>query len=171
MSKSFIATLLLGIAALLVFVLVLPAYDELDAAKRAVREREQLLADTKAAQSNFARQSESYRANETSLARALKAVPRRGDLDYVTSSMHEATQSTGTRLTQLTVGTSHGDETNAYQRVDIQVQVEGRYQELVEFLRALENSIRIYDVSSVSLTSDSSGVLKAHFTITAYFFP
>lgn len=104
MNKSLIAALCISVEAVLFFMFVMPQFNQLSGARKTLDERTALLADTKAAQDNIIRLEENYKTNEGSIQKILLAIPKDRRLDYITSSIQIAADSSGMKLKAISFG-------------------------------------------------------------------
>lgn len=171
MSKSFIGALIIAVTAVLFFMYVMPGYDELQADRQALVDRTKLLADTEAAQANVQTLLKQYNSNQTSIGRILLALPKQRQYDYLTSSIQTAADAAGLQMTSIAM--SDAQHTSAeYQTVPITLELSGTYPEFINFLKALEQSLRLFDITKIELseggTGGSSSSISIHLQLQAY---
>ncbi len=155
MNKSLIAALCISVEAVLFFMFVMPQFNQLSGARKTLDERTALLADTKAAQDNIIRLEENYKTNEGSIQKILLAIPKDRRLDYITSSIQIAADSSGMKLKAISFG-EVAKNTGEYQTLPIHTELTGTYTQLLKMLGSLEQSLRLYDVTRIDAGEDSS---------------
>ena len=159
----------MSVEALLFFLLVLPQFNDWSSAREALDQRTQLLVDVKAAQAHIASLNQSYAAQKTSIDKILLALPKKQQVDYLTSSIQTAAQQSGMELKSI----SFGDVTKGkgeYQAIQIHIELVGRYPVLLSLLGNLEQSLRLYDVARIQASelSGSEGTLTISLDLIAY---
>lgn len=169
MNKNLLAAILMSAGALLLFLFVMPQYDTWSAAREALQQRTQLLTDARAAQAQITKLNQSYTAQQSSVTKILLALPKKQQIDYLTSSIQTAAQQSGLQMKSI----SFGDITKGagdYQTIKVHVELIGRYPALLVLLGNLEQSLRLYDVNRIqaSEVSGSTGALTINLDLTAY---
>ena len=168
MNKNLLAAILMSTEALLLFVVVLPQFDRWSAAREALSQRTQLLADATAAQANIVKLNQSYSAQKTSIDKILIALPPKQHLDYLTSSIQSAAQQSGVELKAINFGSAAAGK-GEYRATQIHLELAGRYPALLMLLGNLEKSVRLYDVARVQVSgSGSAGSLAINLDLIAY---
>ena len=155
MSKSFLGALIISIAVVLFFVFFMPAYDELQMVRRMLAERKTLITDNTAAQANVQTLLKQYVANQTSIGRILLALPKNRQYDYLTLSIQTAADEAGLQLDTLSLGDVQRSAAE-YQTIPITMELSGTYLDFINFLKALEQSLRLYDIAKMELTEGTA---------------
>lgn len=156
MNKSFLGALIIAVTAILFFAFFMPAYDELSGASTALADRRQLLADAQSAQENVANLTRQYATNADAINRILLALPKQKQYDYLTSSIQAAAATSGVQLLTLTIAQPQ-KTVSEYQTIQVTAQMTGTYPAFVNFLAALEHSLRLYDIAKISLAAGEHG--------------
>lgn len=156
MNKSLLASLILAVSAVLWFVFGMPQYDEWKADRVILEERKQLLADAQASQQNIARLSKEYTEQSATVERVLLALPQGRQYDYVTSSIQTIAAESGMSLSDLNVS-EDSKGTAGFQSTQVKIEMSGGYPELLNFLGALERSLRLYDITKIDIAAAAGG--------------
>ena len=156
MNKSLLASLVLAVSCVLWFVFGMPQYDEWKADRVILEERKQLLADAQASQQNLTRLVKEYSENEATIQRVLIALPNQRQYDYITSSIQTVVADSGLSLSKLNVAEG-AKGTGGFQATQISIEMSGQYPQLLNFLDALEKSLRLYDITKISVATLSNG--------------
>ena len=170
MNKNFISALITAVAIVLFFAIVLPQYDDMSAARATAQERQQLLADTQAAQENIKQLSAAFDAQKATIDRVLLALPAKRQHDYITSSLQQVANDSGMQLLSFSLSDVQKSAAG-YQELPIRAELSGTYLEFMDFLAAFEQSLRLYDITAINITggTESTGsLLKFSISITAY---
>ncbi|MEK7583473.1 MAG: type 4a pilus biogenesis protein PilO [Patescibacteria group bacterium] len=169
MNKNLFATILISAELILFFLVVLPRFDDWSAAREAHTQRTALLADTEAAQKNIVKLNQDYVGQQASINKILLALPRKKQLDYLTSSLQAAAQQSGLELRSISFGDA-AKKKGEYQVIEMHIELFGRYPALLTMLGNLEQSLRLYDVSRIQVSelSGSTGSLNITLDLVAY---
>ncbi len=162
MNKSLIGALLIGVASLIFFVFVMPAYDVLGQVQDAHADRVQLLADAAQAQNNLIKLNKEFKDNQDEISKILVALPQGRQLDYITASIHIAAADSGMELSSLVVTDPTLLEGNTYVTIPVSLELGGTYTQFKAFTEKLEKSLRLYDITKMDISStDGSGLANS----------
>lgn len=101
------------------------------------------------------RQIES-RADE--ITRLSQVVPITKSVPEVISALENAGALNGMNIFTITSGDRKGDATSKFDSVFFEVEAEGSYLSLVNFLQSVESNLRILDVSSIDVNPPSESI-------------
>jgi|SRR3989344_5474779 len=170
MTKHFLGIILLAVAVLLVFALVLPAYDQFKQVRIVRDDRESLLQKSKTARDNITVLNRDYMDHEDLTKRLLVALPVSREVDYLTSSIQTAAATSGAQLLALAVSDPIKQE--GYQSIPAKIDLACKYPDCLRFMQSLETSLRLYDLKKISIAESSggstSGFLNLNISLTTY---
>ncbi len=171
MNKFFTITLVIAAGIFSFFLLVLPQFNEFSSARSVLAERELLLEDTQAAEANIGRLQQEYQQQEALIRNVLFALPDQERYDAITESLQAAAQASGMQIRSFGLGEAKKGK-NKYGVIDIKLELNGTYSDLVTFLDALERSLRLYDVASIEVAqggdASNSGILNISLQVHSY---
>lgn len=134
------------------FALVMPQYDAIKLFRRTVSEREAIFMERSAIISRIQeleRQAESRRADIDRLA---AFTPQGKQIDEIVSSLEKIAASSGMQLNAITTSEAGAAAAEEQKRIFITADLVGNYPNLVNFLKFLEQSLRLYDVSEIVIS-------------------
>jgi Tfp pilus assembly protein PilO len=170
MNKGLIASLIFAAGAFAFFVLVLPEFDSLSNARAALETRQSLLEETTAELKRVAELEEQYKSRQADIDKLAVMLPEQKRIDEVVSSIQQITSQTGLTLTVLTTaGSAETGESTGYKKIFVSFDVSGQYPSFINFLKLLEQSLRLYDVFEIigSLIPNPTGTAQnlVNFTV------
>lgn len=148
MNRSTLASIIAALAFLMFFVLVMPQYDAIKLFRETVAAREALFAERSATISRIQELERQAEARQADIDRLSAFMPRGKQIDEVVSSLEKIAANSGLQLTVITTSEA-GSAADEQKRVFISTDLTGTYPNLVNFLKSLERSLRLYDVSEV----------------------
>lgn len=167
MNKNLLAALIIAVTCVLFFMFGMPQYREWSGARASRDSRTVLLADTKATQENLASLLAEYQGRGNAVDAILIALPPKKRYDYLTSSFQAAAEASGVVLSSFAIAS--GEKKAEYEVIPISVDVSGSYGGFLDFLGQLEHSLRLYDITRISVSSGgSTRELKILLNLTAY---
>lgn len=156
MSRSLLSAGLIALGCLLVFVLVLPGWDGVTAAQTALAERQALLQTRQDEQKNVTDLLQQYNSKRLAVANLGYLMPEKAQIDQIIVGLQAAAQASGLQTSEMGIS-SEPAQGAAYAKTALRLNVAGSYPALLQFLQTVEQSLRIYDVSEISIGKNSSG--------------
>jgi len=160
MSKSLLASIIFAGGAFAFFVLVLPQFDSIGSAKEALKVRQTLLEERNAELQNVVKLNEQYKARQADIGKIVAFMPEQKRIDQIISSIQQITDQAGLSLTTITTAAAgETGEAGGYRKVFVGFDVLGQYPSFVNFLKLLEQNLRLYDIFEIigSLTTSPAG--------------
>jgi len=157
MSKKLLASILFSIALFLGFGLVLSKYDQVEALKLALAEREVIYEARKKAFANVNNFEQETLRYQTDVSRMGIFLPEKQKNDEILSAIYSAGIESGIELGNVSLGTSQVIEGKKIAATPIAIEGFVSYQGLTRFLTSLESSLRIFDISELSVSNNAGG--------------
>lgn len=152
--KNLIAAVLVAISGFLLWAQVLPKYELTSALKLTIIEKQELLS----LRTDIARSvndlNEEYSKRYAELQRLALVVPETKNISEVISMTEAMFSQTGNILGEFVVTNSSAlDE--ALQKVFLDIASTGSYENMLNLLSAIESNIRLFDITSLSISEDA----------------
>lgn len=157
MSKKLLASILFSIALFLGFGLVLSKYDQVEALKLALAEREVISEARKKAFANVSNFEQETLRYQTDVSRMGIFLPEKQKNDEILSAIYSAGIESGIELGNVSLGTSQVIEGKKITATPIAIEGFVSYQGLTRFLTSLESSLRVFDISELSVSNNAGG--------------
>ena len=171
MNKSLSAALIIAIACFLTFVLLVPEYNGISEARQTLKARQAIADERTLAQLRVKDLDANYRQHEVDIQKILVALPEGKHSDQVVSSIQAAAVQSGVQLTSLSIVNSP-DSAGSYKTSLIQLTSSGTYAGFINFLKNLEQNLRLSDLIEFSLAqqagSATGGVLSMNVKLRTY---
>lgn len=170
MNKNTLAAIIVGLSLFLLFVLILPQYDEIKAAKDAKESRLVLLGERTAAFENVQESNRQVQSRKSDLDKIGTFLPETKQIDEVVSSIQKIAQDAGLQLSGITTSATPALGGSEYKKLLIGLDLVGSYPAFVSFLRLIEQNLRLYDVFEIVATESTTvpGVVNLSIKIDAY---
>lgn len=176
--KNLVGSVLISLAVLLVWVLVLPEYDSKSYLEALVMTRTaDLEAKSKLIDKTLELDKE-YQSRYAELKRLALVVPAEKHIEETITILENIFSSTGIPLRDMALSSNEGEIGSAYDLVDIELNFNASYDSVVNFLIAIEKSLRLIDTTRFSIGIDKENAsesgplsLGASFRARAYFVP
>lgn len=172
MSKTTLAAIFAAAAAFLFFILVLPEYNKVRQVKDALSARQMTLQERSSEYQTFKDLAGEYDKRQNEIAKILVFLPPNKQIDGLVSSFQQATVNTGLQLTDLGIAdNSGGNDTTGYKKALANLNLIGSYPAVMNFLKTLEQSLRLYDVTEISAAQNSGSAtsLNVNVKVNAYY--
>ena len=155
-------------ALFLAFVLVLPQYDAIKAAKAAQVARQALLTERTAEIDNTKALGRQIELRQGDLDKIRTFLPTTKQIDEIVSSIQKISQDAGLQLTGMTTaGIPEAGEID-YKKVQISLDLVGKYPVFVNFLKLLEQNLRLYDIFEITAAESTTSPGNVNFIIKMY---
>lgn len=171
MQKNTLAAIIFAIAVFAFFVLVLPQYDAIKLIKEATNSRQAALNERTVAFDRVKVLDGQVRQRQSDINKIKSFLPERKQIDEVVSSIQKISEESGMQITGMTTtGVSSLEETR-YKKILIGIDIAGPYPSFVNFLKLIEQSLRLYDVYEVNAAASTTSVGSVNFSlkISAYY--
>lgn len=160
MNRTLIASIVFAAGAFAFFVLVLPEFTSIENARAALQARQALIEEKNAELKNVAELNEQYKARQAGIDKITTFMPEQKRIDQIVSSIQQISSQTGLNLTDITTaGAAETGEATGYKKIFVSFNVVGQYPSFVNFLKLLEQNLRLYDIFEIigSLTTGAAG--------------
>lgn len=169
-NRSSIASIILAVGAIAFFALVLPKYDSISNTRAALEARQLLLDERKAGLEKIGELDKQYKARQADIDKVIVFIPAQKRIDQIVSSLQQISSQAGLSLTGMTTaGSAETGEGVGYKEIFINFDIMGQYPSFVNFLKLLEQSLRLYDVfeivASMNTASSTGAQNLVNFTI------
>lgn len=169
MNKNLIASIIVALGFALLFILVLPEYDAVKSDKAVLQARQELLNERTAEVKNFKDLEREADARQSEIGKITTFVPPKKQIDEVVSSIQRMTSDSGLQLVSLAAAAVTDNAETRYRKLFINVEAVSQYPAFINFLRSLEQSLRLYDVSDIAAGVSSGGLgAGVNFSIKIY---
>jgi Tfp pilus assembly protein PilO len=150
MNKSLIASIIFAAGAFAFFVLVLPEFTSIKNARAALRVRQALIEEKNAELQNVAELDKQYQARQADIDKIIVFMPEQKRIDQIVSSIQQITSQTGLNLAGMTTAAAaETGEAAGYKKIFVGFDVVGQYPSFVNFLKLLEQNLRLYDIFEI----------------------
>jgi len=159
--KNLIAAFLVAIATIVFFALVLPTYDAIKNARTALQVREDKYKERNSLIEKVSALNNESQNKTSDIAILTDLIPTTVQQDRIVSSLSSIANQSGVALAELSVSEPQNQGNNLYNTGIITTRLLGRYTQLVEFLNLLEQNLRLYDVSELSISETTGAIGQA----------
>jgi len=149
----------------MLFVLVFPQYDAVKIIKEATKSRQTLLNEWIAGLNNVRELDRQAQTRQADIDKIKAFIPERKQIDEVVSSIQKITEQSGLQLSSITTSEVLLTGEAGYRKIFVSVDMLGAYPAFVNFLKLLEQSLRIYDVFETIAVASTTTSGKIIFTI------
>ena len=156
MNKQLLSAIILSFVGISLFVLVLPQYDAIKVAKEAIGVRRSLVSERALFFDKVQELDRQARIRQSDTNKIESFIPERKQIDEVVSSIQEISEQSGLQLSGITTSEVTATEGLEYKKIFISIDITGVYPAFVNFLKNLEQSLRLYDVSEVAAASSTT---------------
>lgn len=131
------------------FVLVMPQYDSIKIFRETVAAREALFTERSAIISRIQELERQAEARQADIDRLATFMPQGKQMDEIVSSLEKVAANSGMQLTVITTSEAGTATAEDQKRIFVSIDLTGTYPNLINFLKSLEQSLRLYDVSEI----------------------
>lgn len=147
------------------FVLVLPQYDVIKSAKEALAQRNEFLTQ-RTAQFNKVKELDAQaRARQADIIKIRSFMPANKQIDEIVSSFQSISEGSGMQLVSMNTSEALNLDNANYKKLLIGIDLIGPYPAFIGFLKLLEQSLRLYDISEMIMTISTSSVGRLNFSL------
>ncbi len=165
-NKNYTGAGLIAIAIILFWVLALPFYDRVSDLDATIKEREDLLNSRNAIMANIRELNKEYQKRISDIAKLSAIVPSKKSVAEVLSSLNDMSTRNGVGLVNSSItGQKSNDNINPYELLALDMNLNGSYIALTNFLKALESNLRLVDISSIDAASGTGKSAILNFVV------
>ena len=158
MNRTLIASIIFAAGAFAFFTLALPEFTSVKNARAALRVRQALIEERNAELKNVAELDGQYKARQASIDKLTTFMPEQKRIDQIVSSIQQMANQSGLNLAVITTAaTAETGEAAGYKKVFVSFDLVGQYPSFVNFLKLLEQNLRLYDIFEI-IGSPATGV-------------
>lgn len=171
MEKNTLAAIISAVAIFAFFALVLPQYDAIKAIREAINSRQVILNERTAESSNVRDLDGEVKSRQSDINKIKSFLPERKQVDGLVSSIQNMVESSGVQLVGMTVGDVASNEETRFKKMLIGIDVASPYPSFVDFLKLIEQSLRLYDVNEVNAAASTTlpGIVNFSIKMNAYY--
>ena len=155
MTRDLLPSIIIAVACSLVFVLLLPKWDEVSATRVAQTALTQLNQERQTERDNLAQLVSRTKASQADISKLNLLLPEKEQLDQIIVNLQTAAQQNGFQLKELTMGNNQAVSSGP-QKIAVKITGSGSYASFFNYLQAMEQSLRLYDVNEISIGHDNN---------------
>ncbi len=165
-NKNYIGAGLISIAMVLFFVLALPFYNGVADLDTAVKERENLLNSRGAIIANIQELNKEYQKRIPEIAKLSAIVPAKKSIAEVLSAIDSVSTQNGIGLVSSAItGQKSSEADTPYNLLTLDMNLNGSYPGLTNFLKALEINLRLIDITSIDAAANLGNISNSNFVV------
>lgn len=149
MNRGTLSSIIAALAFIMFFVLVMPQYDAIKLFRETVAARETLFAERSAIISRIQELERQAETRQADIDRLSTFMPQGKQIDEIVSSLEKIAANSGMQLNVITTSEAGAATAEDQKRVFISIDLTGTYPNLINFLKSLEQNLRLYDVSEI----------------------
>ena len=167
MNKNYIGAGLTAIAIVLFWVLALPFYNEISDLDIAIKDREDLLKSRSTIINNIKELDKEYQKRIPEIAKLSAIVPSKKSVAEVLSAIDDISKKNGIELfSSAIIGQNTSDvNANPYNLLSLEINLNGNYPGLTNFLRAFEKNLRLVDITSIDAVAGLGNTTVLNFVV------
>jgi len=169
MNKTLIGSLVGALGIFVLFGFVIPGYSSMRATMTERSDATDSLEEMQAARDNILKLSDEYDARSSEINKMDLFMPENERLDYLITSLEAATAQSGVQLITLGISDGSGKTDKDFAPVGAELSVNGSYTSFMTLLKTLEKSLRLFDVTTFSVSDSADGQIQGSLTIRAYY--
>lgn len=167
-SRKIFGAFIIAIALFFFWPTVIGSWQEVSALRAAAAEREDLLSKR---QETLAKVASVYADYQSKLSQQdsqkfAALVPVRKDIAELTSAIQDIADNSGIAVNEVQISEGK-DTTGQFKTFSLSLNTQGSYASLHSFLQGLEQYVRLLNVNTIQITSDTQDPGRLHFTIKA----
>lgn len=165
-SQGLFGSILIAAALAALFVLIIPAYDEIRAVQRAIDERKIMLSDLEDALNSVKGLKSEMTSNTTSVRKVSGIVTGPKNNDEIIVALEAMADESGIQLSSIEMGIGKSGE--QYETISVKLSGVGTYRGIQLFLDKIEKNTRLFDVTKLNLTESGIG-LRFNIELSVYY--
>lgn len=154
--KNIIASIIFAAAGFLVIGFLLPKYEDIQSAREATGIRRTKYEERSALINNAADMEKKYQQNLDNINNLAFLIPFKKQNDQVLLGVSEMVNQSGLRLLEISMADMTQSALDQYRPTIISVRLSGDYPAFFNFLKLLEQSIRLYDLREITMGQDTA---------------
>ncbi len=168
-SRNFTGSILAAVAIFGLFAFVLPLYNELGALQTAMDERSSSIIDLRRALDRVDSLGQDLDQRMADVNRLKNVISQRKSADEIVSALDSIANQSGVQLVNFSMG--EGQSTGDYNTATLNLNLNGSYPSLKTMFSNLENSLRLFDVTNMSVSplTESAELLSVNLSINVYY--
>jgi len=174
MNRTLIASIIFAAGAFAFFVLVLPEFTSVKNARAALQVRQALIEEKNAELKNVAELDKQYKARQAGIDKLTTFMPEQKRVDQIVSGIQQIASQAGLSLADIsTAAAAETGEAKGYKKIFVSFDVVGQYPPFVNFLKLLEQNLRLCDIfeiigSMMSQVGGGQGLVNFSVKLNAY---
>lgn len=163
---------LIGLAAFLFFIFVLPQYLSVKSIQAAISDREEVISEKKEIFKKIDLLKGQYTSKSADIERLSVLLPKSKKIEEIFVALEDLSKQSGIELRGITTGVREISRDETKKIVYVETVLAGQYPSLSNFLVLLEKNLRIFDVKELSISREASGpsgILIFKLTFETYF--
>jgi len=153
---------------LLIFVLILPTYQDLTSLRKKISEKEAELEIQEKYFQELQKISEELKNYEIPLSKIDSALPLKPSLPELLNFIQKASSQSGLSLKEIGQASTFSVEKEKIKETKLDLVLVGSYSDFKNFLSVLEKSARIIEVENISFSTPKEGSFNFILTIKVY---
>jgi type IV pilus assembly protein PilO len=162
MNKDIIASIIFGATCFCFFWLAVPVYDNILDIKAATTDMQSLLTERTALRQNVTDLMQQYESRSADIAKLMMFLPNQNRLDQIVETLQSTASTTGIQMKDMNLGAQPKAGNISYSTTSIKIQVSGNYNSMVAYMKQLEQSLRIYDITEITIVRDQQAAISAN---------
>lgn len=163
--KNIIASIIFAACGLLVIGFLLPKYEDIQSAREAIDIRQAKFEERSALINNAAGMEKKYKQNLDNINNLAFLIPSKKQNDQVLSGISEMVNQSGLRLLEISMADTTQSALDQYKPTIVSVRLSGDYLAFFNFLKLLEQSIRLYDLREITISQDTATKTSLNFEL------
>ncbi len=149
-NKNYLGFGLIGLAIIVVWIFVMPAWNRISSLNDAIAEREDILSSRSDILRRIEELNTQYTERSEDVNRISSVVPKTKNAAELVSTVETITSQTGLQLIEITMGETGRSQQQGLKTVFVELGLTGSYPSLTSFLDLLEKNLRLIDVFELS---------------------
>lgn len=158
MDKKLISALVAGVSIFGVFAFVLPAYSSIKVLRTAIVEREAALAEKRSIMEKISSLNKEIESGRTDINKLGLLIPPAKSVPELISTIEAAAAQSGLAVAEVKFSQQSSDNQEAsHKKINTEARLTGSYVSAFNFLKIIEQNLRLADVESVNITQIPGG--------------
>lgn len=147
--------MIFSLCGMLLFVLLVPKYQEIMFARDTVEEREIVYQKMLIARANIQRLAEEEARRGAEIQRLSIALPNEQKPEELIVALEELARQSRIRIESITINEGTVQQAKRFSELSFSMNINGTYSDILSFLRGLETNLRLIDVESLNIAGSS----------------
>lgn len=164
-----------GLTAIALFGLIafgLPYFNNIKNLRAEIETRNKIVSERQEILNNINQLKENFAAEQETISKVTAIVPENKSLPEIISSITTVAPQSGLILNNVSVTNGQDSDEQSYKTMILKLGLKGEYAGLISFLGQIEKNLRLINVTSANISTDSSqegGLMNFDITAEAYF--